>query len=198
MRGKRYHALEMTILAALAIAAAGARRLRPFRVAVVGASMEPTLRRGDLLVAVLPATRTIRRGDLVVVPHPADRAYEMVKRVGGLPGDPIPGASGRRLEPGELWLEGDNSGATTDSRSFGPVSDRWVRGVVVLRYWPPGRVGIIKAPGPSARRRVRPPHRRAGPPEAATGPLLRLLRSPSVIRPRIEGGNGEPDRLGPR
>jgi signal peptidase I len=111
---------------------------RPFGAAVAGDSMAPTLRPNDL---VLAARATPRRGSVAVLEHPVRRGFEVVKRVTGVPGDEI---SGRRLGPDEYWVEGDAPGSSTDSRTFGPVVGSGLRGVVVLRYWPPSRFGLVR------------------------------------------------------
>lgn len=111
-------------------------RRRPFRVAVEGTSMAPTLLPGDFLVAVCVPPSRLRRGDLVVVEHPLRPGVEMVKRLTGLPGDEVGIGGGYVLGPDELWIAGDDPASSTDSRRFGPVSSRLVRGVVRLRYWP--------------------------------------------------------------
>lgn len=103
---------------------------RPFRVLVEGESMAPTLRPGDQLLCV--RARRIRRGDLVVV-RPPSRGFEMVKRVAAVPGE-------EGLGPGEYLVVGDNSEASTDGRSFGPVRREEITGVVLLRYLPEPRL----------------------------------------------------------
>jgi signal peptidase I len=136
---ERYHSLRYPIWALFMAAVAGAwvAARRPFRVAVEGMSMAPTLLPGDLLVAV---HRPVRRNDLVVMEHPARPGYEMVKRVVGLAGDTIDGAA---IGPGELWLRGDNPVGSTDSRTMGAFPRDGVRGVVRFRYWPPSRAGRV-------------------------------------------------------
>jgi nickel-type superoxide dismutase maturation protease len=114
-------------------------RRRPFRVAVEGTSMAPTLSPGDFLVAVRTDPARLRRGDLVVVEHPLRPGVEMVKRLTGLPGDHVD-VGDHMLGPDEFWITGDGGAASTDSRRFGPVSGRRILGVVRLRYWPPRRV----------------------------------------------------------
>jgi signal peptidase I len=42
---------------------------------------------------------------------------------------------------GHLYVLGDNRGASDDSRFWGPIPEDWVRGKVVVRYWPPSRAG---------------------------------------------------------
>jgi len=126
-------------LAGAMVAAGAWGRWRPFRVGVEGSSMAPTVRQGDLLVAI--RTVAARSGDLVVAEHPTRPGYELVKRLVAGPADDVPGH--RTLAPGEVWLTGDASDASTDSRSFGPVRASAIRGVVVYRYWPPERIGRI-------------------------------------------------------
>jgi hypothetical protein len=125
-----------------AVVAAGVYALlrwKPFRVEIAGASMRPTLEPGDWALAVRGGS--IRRGAIVVLEHPDRPGFEMVKRVVSVPGDPTPG--GFALGPGELWVEGDAAGDSTDSRRFGPVGRDLVRGTVRVIYWPPGRRRIV-------------------------------------------------------
>jgi nickel-type superoxide dismutase maturation protease len=111
---------------------------RPFRVVAEGSSMVPVVMPGDCLVAV--RGRRLRRGDVVVVEHPERPGFEMVKRLAGVPGDEI---EGRRLAHGEHWVLGTTD-ASTDSRTFGPITARAIRGVVKLLYWPPERVRVFR------------------------------------------------------
>jgi signal peptidase I len=39
---------------------------------------------------------------------------------------------------------GDNAAASNDSRAFGVIPSRRIRGRVVWRYWPPSRTGVIE------------------------------------------------------
>jgi type IV secretory pathway protease TraF len=146
VRGQRYHggtvpnsrrraAWWAAVCAALAIAWV---RWRPFRVAVHGDSMAQTLMPGDFLLAVRPGR--VRRGTLVVAERPDRPGLEIVKRVAAGPGETV---GGRTLEPGEYWLLGDRPDRSTDSRTFGPVGSRHLRGVVVARYWPPRRAAML-------------------------------------------------------
>jgi signal peptidase I len=107
--------------------------------------MTPTVRDGDLLVAI--RSTAPRLGDLVVAEHPTRPGFELVKRLVAGPGDRVPGHGA--LGPREVWLTGDAQDASTDSRTFGPVHDSVVRGVIVFRYWPPRRAGRIRR-GPAA------------------------------------------------
>lgn len=93
-------------------------------VRVVGESMLPTLRPGDVLLVrggARPAP-----GDLVVAELPGGRGAGVKRAV--------------RHEPEGWWLERDSRTTGTDSWLFGAVADDAVRGVVRLRLWPrPGR-----------------------------------------------------------
>ena len=115
-------------------------RWRPFRVEVNGDSMRPTLAPGDWAIAV--SARPVRAGDVVVLWHPSRPGLEIVKRVTAVSGR---ARDGRPLGPGELWVEGDDPGRSTDSRHFGPVGRDAVRGTVRLVYWPPGRWRALRA-----------------------------------------------------
>jgi signal peptidase I len=117
---------------------------RPFRVAVEGESMSPTLRPGDLLMAT--RSGRIDRGALLVVEHPDRPGYEMVKRLAGVPGDSV---AGRWLGPDEFWMLGDNPPASTDSRSLGTFDRSAIRGVILFRYWPPDRMGPVASSSPT-------------------------------------------------
>jgi len=106
------------------------------RVEVAGGSMAPTFRPGDRLVVLArpvgpPAWPTV--GDVVAVADPRDPTRTLVKRVGRVD-----------RAAGTLEVRGDDPGASTDSRTFGPVPLAAVVGRVVYRYAPPGRTG----PGP--------------------------------------------------
>jgi nickel-type superoxide dismutase maturation protease len=100
------------------------------RVIVEGSSMEPTLRAGDRLLLV-PAVR-LRPGHIVAVTDPRDADHLLVKRVKSID----------RVQH-FVMVEGDNPDKSTDSRVFGPVEWRAVRGRVVYRYAPSARSGPI-------------------------------------------------------
>lgn len=104
------------------------RRWRPVsRAEVHGDSMRPALEPGDRLL-VLRAR--VRPGDVVSFRDPRAGHRTMVKR-----------AAARG--PGGLTVLGDNAGASTDSRSFGPVDPSGVRGRAVYRYFPDSRRGLL-------------------------------------------------------
>lgn len=79
--------------------------------------MAPTYREGERLTA-LRRWRRVRVGDVVVVADPREPSRWLLKR--------CVARSGSRLE-----LRGDNPGASTDSRDFGPVEEARARWLVV-------------------------------------------------------------------
>ncbi|WP_298777697.1 S26 family signal peptidase [uncultured Fretibacterium sp.] len=87
-------------------------------VVVRGHSMYPTLRDGEPVVVDLSAYREEPPavGDVVLAPHPFMRDVWMIKRVVGL------------VAGGRCVLQGDNAMESSDSRSFGPIPLRNVRG----------------------------------------------------------------------
>jgi signal peptidase I len=132
----------VTTLAAAGIGAAIAAtflRWRPFGVEIEGPSMSPTLEQGDWALAV--AVGRLRRRDVVVIEHPTRPGFEVVKRIIALPGELT--SVGRLLRSDEFWVEGDNRGASTDSRQFGPVTRDRVRARIRLVYWPVSRRRIL-------------------------------------------------------
>jgi signal peptidase I len=109
--------------------------------------MAPTLLPGDWALAV--SVRRPKRGDIVVVEHPDRPGYEMVKRVGAVPGEVVArtnpdGTSiAQVLARDEFWVLGDHEPASTDSRHFGPVGLDGLKARVILVYWPTERRTLL-------------------------------------------------------
>jgi len=98
---------------------------------VVGDSMEPALRPGDrVLVDVWTYRQRPPRPPEIVVFRSGAGSAAMVKRVAGV-------VSTARGEGVSLWLLGDNSRHSLDSRVLGAVESERVIGRVVVRLWPP-------------------------------------------------------------
>jgi len=85
---------------------------------VEGDSMSPALNDGDT-VLVRPLA-DIKVGDIVLADHPYRSSVTILKRVA-------------RIADGRVTLAGDNEAASTDSRTFGPVSIKSIIGRVECR-----------------------------------------------------------------
>lgn len=95
------------------------------RVEVHGESMTPTLQPGDRLLVVRWPSALLKPGHLVAVRRPERVVVKRLKTV-----DPI-------------TVEGDNAGASTDSRHYGSVDRKDVLGRAVYRYAPSARAGRL-------------------------------------------------------
>lgn len=108
------------------------------------------------------------RGDIVLFEDPSGGPIPLIKRVIGLPGETLEFRSGDlfvngelveepyvneatpptslvqvRIPEGHYFVMGDNRGASTDSRVFGPVPKEDLIGEALFRFWPLGRVGAV-------------------------------------------------------
>lgn len=130
------------------------------RIFVSGDSMDPALKDGDV-VLILECGITIQRNDIIVV---GTDWGDAIKRVVGIPGDEVlvedgmvyvngvaegcalvtlrAGAAGSTytVPEGCYFVMGDNRGDSRDSRDYGAVTHDSVKGKVVFRLFPPGRV----------------------------------------------------------
>ena len=130
---------------------------------VAGSSMEPTYYPGDLLIATKSVDpKKIHRGSIVVAEVRRGENKKnicIVKRVAGMPGDMLRVSDGKLYvngmenvmlptidEPGVLsgdytvpegmyFLLGDNCNRSSDSRVFGPVAEKNIRSIVIVRVF---------------------------------------------------------------
>ena len=130
---------------------------------VRGASMEPSLYDGDLLL-VKKSRGALCRGHIVVIDTPCENGPRwQVKRVVGLPGDSLafedgllfingaphsepylhglpayPGLDRISFDVGEghYFVLGDNRSHSTDSRAYGAIEASRIAGLVAERLWP--------------------------------------------------------------
>lgn len=131
---------------------------------VVGPSMNPTLKEGDVIVVnkLLYRFKDIKRNDIVVL---SQDEKHMIKRVVGLPGDNIEYidnylyVNGKKYKepfikdvitedfslkdlgydkiPKDMYLVlGDNRENSRDSRSYGLISKKQIIGKTFIRIWP--------------------------------------------------------------
>jgi len=100
---------------------------RAFRtIAVSGNSMSPTYNDGDWLllktIVRVDAQRALGFiGKVVVIERESYPGILLIKRV-------------RRVDANQVWVEGDNSDASTDSREWGAITPEEIVGRVVARY----------------------------------------------------------------
>ena len=114
----------------------------------------------------------VHRGDIIVFKAPPQertaQIKDLVKRVVGLPGDTIQARDGqvyindrllkepylpkgtrtedlpRKLVPaGHYFMMGDNRGASSDSRVFGPITRSSIIGRAFVKMWPWNRLGFL-------------------------------------------------------
>jgi signal peptidase I len=100
------------------------------RIEVRGDSMSPNYNDGDwLLFRLLPAKSKANGlvGKVVLIQRESEFGTDFlqVKRVTQV---------SDRNNKTDFWVEGDNKGASTDSRSWGPLNSDEVIGKLILRY----------------------------------------------------------------
>lgn len=129
---------------------------------VQGTSMLPTLQNGErvLVNKVIYDIERPQTGQIVVFQSPVVPSQDWIKRVIGVPGDtvsvrnnvvyingkpyPEPFLRYRQsinvpptyVPPGYLWVEGDNRPKSFDSRMFGLLPIKDLRGQAFLIWWP--------------------------------------------------------------
>ncbi|TMD41378.1 MAG: nickel-type superoxide dismutase maturation protease [Chloroflexi bacterium] len=87
--------------------------------------MQPGLRAGALVIArPVDAATNLQPGDVVVARRPDRPGLEVIKRIHSID------------SAGTIFLLGDNSGASSDSREFGAVTREQIVARVRWRYWP--------------------------------------------------------------
>ncbi|XP_039960497.1 mitochondrial inner membrane protease subunit 1 [Bactrocera neohumeralis] len=127
-----------------------------------GPSMEPTLHSKNILLTERISTRfhNPRRGDIIIAVSPTDPKQFICKRIVGIPGDRIVLKNNTKpidtdidvlvtskkqkvnefqdeyVPRGYIWIEGDNSENSSDSRYYGPIPLGLVKSRVVCRLWP--------------------------------------------------------------
>ena len=101
-----------------------------------GPSMEPTLYSDDVLIIERISIRLqkLKKGDIIISKCPSKPKQHICKRVIGLPGDKV--QNGITVPNGHVWLEGDNSNNSTDSRVYGPVPQGLLRGRALCKILP--------------------------------------------------------------
>ena len=123
--------IKFTIIALLIVIPIRLWIAQPFIVS--GASMEPTFDNGNYLIIdeFSYHFQKPQKGDVIVFRYPLDPSKFFIKRIIDIPKD------------GEYFVEGDNRGASFDSRSWGNVPEKNIIGRAFLRLWPFNKVAIM-------------------------------------------------------
>lgn len=136
---------------------------------VQGSSMVPNFDSGELLLTekVTYYFSKPERGDVIVFQAPVGNKVDFIKRIIGLPGDTVrvenrnvyingnkleenyisgetQGKEVITLQDNEYFVLGDNRGASSDSRVFGPIKGNSFRGRAWFVYWPIFKSGVYK------------------------------------------------------
>ena len=131
-----------------------------------GKSMEPTLHDGEkvMISKLSPTLHSVERGDLIIFSSPQNSSKDLIKRVVAVGGDTFEIENGRiyvngvklsesyvnhelyprrnssrivsPVKPGHVVVLGDNRPNSQDSRHFGAVNLKLIKGKVFLRWWP--------------------------------------------------------------
>nr|XP_016927711.1 mitochondrial inner membrane protease subunit 2 [Drosophila suzukii] len=100
----------------------------------------------------------VERGDIISLISPKDPAQKIIKRVVGLQGDVVSTLGYKheivRVPEGHCWVEGDHTGHSMDSNSFGPVALGLMSARAVAIVWPPERWRILENELPRRRRPI--------------------------------------------
>jgi len=139
---------------------------------IVSNSMSPTLQKGDrVLVDQRERGDHVEVGDIIAFADVERSGELLTKRVAARQGQsvavvrnylvidgrpwappgqapaPLPrdvGLHALKLSQDQLYVLGDNRGLSEDSLYFGPVPSNNVRGRLLFKYWPLGRIGWIR------------------------------------------------------
>ncbi|AUW94543.1 signal peptidase I [Sulfobacillus sp. hq2] len=129
---------------------------------VEGISMLPTLHTGErvLVNKLIYDFETPKTGQIIVFRSPVIKSQDWIKRVIGVPGDTISVENNvvyinghryhepflkyrtsmnvppTKVPPGYLWVEGDNRPKSYDSRYFGLLPMKNVKGQAFVVWWP--------------------------------------------------------------
>ena len=165
---------ETLVISLAAVLIVRAFIIQPFLVS--GSSMEPNFYNGDYLLIdeVTYHLREPKRGEVIVFRYPGNPRSYYIKRILGLPGEEIVIDKGiiaiykdkkrlaikenyimptwtfghfeTQLKDDEYFVMGDNRNFSFDSRSWGPLKNKAVIGLVRFRLWPITKAMAFSAP----------------------------------------------------
>lgn len=141
---EKWEFIKFTLLAILIIVPIRLWVAQPFIVS--GASMEPTFSNGDYLMVdeLSYHFREPEKNEVVIFRYPLNPSKFFIKRIAGVPGETID-IDGKEtdLDEGEYFVIGDNRGASSDSRIWGPVKEDLMIGRAFIRLWPLNKLDIM-------------------------------------------------------
>jgi signal peptidase I len=161
------HDVSITVLFCFFIVTFVAQPVR-----VQGASMQPRIEDNEriLINKFIYRLQGVERADVVVFYYPRDPSVSYIKRVIGLPGDRVEIRSGSvyvneklteepyllpeyrdrydmpetTVESGHYFMMGDHRSSSMDSRSFGPVPEKYIYGKAAFCVWPIAKTGRVR------------------------------------------------------
>uniref|UniRef100_A0A1L8DTV8 Mitochondrial inner membrane protease subunit 2 n=1 Tax=Nyssomyia neivai TaxID=330878 RepID=A0A1L8DTV8_9DIPT len=128
---------------------------------VEGSSMQPVLNPGERDTDYVFLSRwsvrnlEVNRGDIVSLISPKNPDQKILKRVLALEGDVISTIGYYKpfvtVPEGHFWIEGDNTGNSLDSNTFGPIALGLCQARALAIVWPPSRWQILPTDVPQKR-----------------------------------------------
>lgn len=144
MTNPKWEFIKFTLIAVLIVVPIRLWIAQPFIVS--GASMEPTFHNGDYLIIdeLSYQFNGPQKNDVIIFHYPLDPSKYFIKRVEGVPGEKI-NTNGKEiaLKENEYYVLGDNRGASSDSRIWGPVTKNFIVGRAIVRLWPFNKLGLF-------------------------------------------------------
>ncbi|MBI4136195.1 MAG: signal peptidase I [Candidatus Vogelbacteria bacterium] len=113
---------------------------------VSGLSMVPSFDDGEYLIIdeLSYLFRSPLRDEVIVFRYPKDPTKFFIKRVVNLPGETVTiQNSAYQLQADEYFVLGDNRDRSLDSRAWGPVAKKLIKGRVFLRLFPFNRIAFL-------------------------------------------------------
>lgn len=128
---------------------------------VEGVSMQPSLNPDNKKYDYVFLNRwsihtyNINHGDIISFTSPKYPNQKLIKRIIGLEGDEIRTIGYKyplvKVPEGHCWVEGDNTGHTVDSNTFGAISLGLITGKATFIVWPPSRWQSLDSSLPNTR-----------------------------------------------